>query len=147
MHEFEQELAEHLRAGGGQVDLQAAQELVHGLGGGGSHLRAVLARPVGAAARQEAHKDMNQGGVRHHLLGGAFLRAHPTAGAWKSKQNLFNTIPLTILLRIIQIVSERSCVLLGMFHRYIKLLSLKQLVILLRNKHCDHSEFVEGIVQ
>lgn len=50
VHEFEQELTEHLWTGGGQVDLQAAQELVHGLGGGGSHLRAVLARPVGAAA-------------------------------------------------------------------------------------------------
>jgi len=77
VHEFEEELAEHLRAGGGQVDLQAAQKLVHGLGGGGSHLRAVLARPVGAGAGQEAHQDVNQGGIRHHLLRRAFLRAHP----------------------------------------------------------------------
>lgn len=59
VHELEQELAEHLGAGGRQVDLQATQKLVHGLGGSGSHLRAVLARPVGAAARQEAHQDVN----------------------------------------------------------------------------------------
>lgn len=59
MHEFEQEFAEHLWTSGGQVDLQAAQKLVHGLGGSGSHLRGVLAGPVGAAAGQEAHQDMN----------------------------------------------------------------------------------------
>lgn len=50
MHELEQELAEHLWTSGGQVDLQAAQELLHGLGGGGPHLRSVLACTVGAAA-------------------------------------------------------------------------------------------------
>lgn len=86
MHEFEQELAEHLWTGRGQVDLQAAQKLVHGLGGGRSHLRAVLARPIGAAAGQEAHQDMNQGRIRHHLLCCAFLRAHPITGGWKFKQ-------------------------------------------------------------
>lgn len=59
VHEFQQELAEHLRTGGGQVDLKAAQKLVHGLGGSWPHLRAVLARPIGAATRQEAHEDMN----------------------------------------------------------------------------------------
>ncbi len=80
MHEFEQELAEHLWAGGRQVDLQAAQKLMHGLGGSGSHLRTVLVCPISAAAGQEAHQDMNQGGVRHHLLCCAFLRAHPVAG-------------------------------------------------------------------
>lgn len=79
MHELQQELAEHLWTGRGQVDLQAAQELMHGLGGGGSHLGSVLARPIGAAARQEAHQDVDQGGVRHHLLSGAFLRTHATA--------------------------------------------------------------------
>lgn len=72
------------------MDLQAAQKLVHGLGGGGSHLRAVLARPVAAAAAgQEAHQNMNQGGVRHHLLCCAFLRAHPVAGAWKFKHRVY----------------------------------------------------------
>ncbi len=89
MHEFEQELAEHLWTGGGQVDLQAAQKLVHGLGGGGSHLRAVLARPVVAASGQEAHQDMDQGGIRHHLLCCAFLRAHPIAGGWKFKHRFY----------------------------------------------------------
>lgn len=80
MHEFEQELAEHLWTCGGQVNLQAAQELVHGLSGSWSHLRAVLACPIGAAARQEAHQDMDQVGIRHHLLSCAFLRAHPVVG-------------------------------------------------------------------
>lgn len=80
MHEFEQELAEHLRVRGRQVNLQAAQELVHGLGGSGSHLRAVVTCPIGAAARQEAHQDMDQVGIRHHLLSCAFLRVHPIVG-------------------------------------------------------------------
>lgn len=70
------------------MDLQAAQKLVHGLSGGGSHLRAVLACSIGAAAGQEAHQDMNQGGVTHHLLCCAFLRAHPVAGDWKLRQVL-----------------------------------------------------------
>lgn len=65
------------------MDLQPAQELVHGLRGGGSHLRAVLAGSVGAAAGQEAHQDVDQGGIGHHLLRRAFLRTHPTAGAWR----------------------------------------------------------------
>ncbi len=77
VHEFEQEFAEHLWTGGGKVDLQAAQKLMHCLRGSGSHLRTVLARPIGATARQEAHQDMNEGGIRHHLLCCAFLRAHP----------------------------------------------------------------------
>lgn len=85
VHQFEQELAEHLWTGGGQVNLQAGQKLMHGLGGSGSHLRAVLACPIGAAAGQEAHQDMNQGGIRHHLLRCAFLRAHPVAGGFKFK--------------------------------------------------------------
>lgn len=68
VHEFEQELTKHLRTSGGQVNLQAAQKLVHGLGGSRTHVSAVLARPIGTAARQEPHQDLNQSGIRHHLL-------------------------------------------------------------------------------
>lgn len=68
VHEFEQELTKHLGTSGGEVNLQAAQKLVHGLGGCGAHVGTVLARPVGTAARQETHQDLNQSGIRHHLL-------------------------------------------------------------------------------
>lgn len=59
VQEFKQKLAKHLGTRGGQVDLQAAQTLVHGLGGSGSHMRALMARPVGAPAGQETHQNMN----------------------------------------------------------------------------------------
>lgn len=65
------------------MDLQAAQELMHGLSSCRSHLRAVLACPVGAAAGQEAHQYMNQGRVRHHLMSCAILRVQHTAGGCK----------------------------------------------------------------
>lgn len=55
------------------MDLQTAQKLVHGLGGGGPHMGAVMACPVGAATRQETHQNMNQCGVGHHLLSRALL--------------------------------------------------------------------------
>lgn len=88
VHQFQQEFAEHLWACGGKMDLKAAQKLMHGLGGSWPHLRAVLAHPIGTATRQEAHKDMDQGGIRHHLLRCAFVTAHAIVGGWKFKQVL-----------------------------------------------------------
>lgn len=62
------------------MDLQTTQKLLHGLCGGRPHLRAVLARPIGAATRQEAHQDMNQGWIRHHLLCCAFMAIYAVVG-------------------------------------------------------------------
>lgn len=80
MNKFEQKLAEHLRTGGGQMDLQPTQKLVHGLRGSRPDLRAVLTRPVGAAPREEAHQDVNEGRVRHHLLRCALMAIHAVVG-------------------------------------------------------------------
>lgn len=89
MNKFEQKLAEHLRTGGGQMDLQPAQKLMHGLRGGRPHLRAVLTRPIGAAPRQEAHQDVHQGRVRHHLLRCALMATQAVVGGCKFKRSLF----------------------------------------------------------
>lgn len=83
--EFEQKLAEHLRAGGGQMDLQPTQELVHGLRGGRPHLRAVLTRAVGAGPGQEAHQDVHQRRVGHHLLRRTLMATEAVVGRCKFK--------------------------------------------------------------
>lgn len=89
MNQFEQKLAEHLRTGGGQVHLQSAQKLVHGLGGSRPHLRAVLTRPIGAASRQEAHQDVHQRWVRHHLLCCALVATEAVVGRCEFKDSSF----------------------------------------------------------
>lgn len=89
MNKFEQKLAEHLRTGGGQMDLQPAQKLMHGLRGSRPHLRAVLTRPIGAASRQEAHQDVHQRRVRHHLLRCALVATEAIVGRCKFKDSSF----------------------------------------------------------
>lgn len=71
------------------MDLQTAQELVHGLRGCRPHLRAVLTRPVGAAPGQEAHQDVHQRRVGHHLLRCALVVTEAVVGGCKFSDRLF----------------------------------------------------------
>jgi hypothetical protein len=80
VHQFEQELAKHLWAGGREVHLEPGEELLHSLGGSGADLGAVLAGAMGVAPREESYKHVHQCRVRHHLLGRALMSSHPTAG-------------------------------------------------------------------